>query len=554
MISVSFEIKERDLLARIGELQTKSGVIETPALLPVINPVVQSIAPLDMWNKFRCEAVIANAYAIKKNFEREIIRRGIHKFLDFPGIVMTDSGAYQILVYGAVETTPEDIVKFQEQIGTDIGVILDVPTGWDANRERAGWTVKETLRRAKLTLNMLTRDDILWVGPVQGGRHLDLIKKSAEEMRRLPYPIYALGSPTQVMERYLFDKLVDMIMTAKMSLSLEKPLHLFGAGHPFMFALVVAMGCDLFDSAAYALYARKKRYMTDYGTIRFERLKQLPCSCPICSKYLVEELRELRSDELERALAEHNLYACQAEMRRIKLAVSEGRLWELVELRARSHPALLRGLYQLKHYAEYIEKHSPTTKKRGIFYFGSTGLYRPEVIGYARRIRANYFPPAGAKILLLLPQTTVKPFHNSYWFIAAWQKIVEKIGRDALKLHVCFYAVPFGVVPIELDEVYPITQSDFASLDSETTTYVTDQLQNYILEKKYAAVILHNDPSIWKTNVAKACRKACKELTIPFAVSSKEADPWGDQALTELIETTKRILTYFKGKKLCRST
>lgn len=550
MIVVSFEIKERDLLARIGELQTKSGVVETPALLPVINPVVQPIAPLDMWNKFRFEAIITNAYAIKKNFERETIRRGIHKFLDFPGIVMTDSGAYQILVYGAVETTPEDIVKFQEQIGTDIGVILDVPTGWDANRERVEWTVNETLRRAKLTLNILTRDDILWVGPVQGGRHLDLVKKSAEEIGRLQYPIYALGSPTQVMERYLFDTLVDMIMTAKMSLPPEKPLHLFGAGHPFMFALVVAMGCDLFDSAAYALYARKNRYMTDYGTIRFEKLTQLPCSCPICTRYSVEELRELRSDELERALAEHNLYVCQAEMRRIKLAVSEGRLWELLEIRARSHPALLRGLHQLRHYAEYIEKHSPTTKKRGIFYLGSTGLYRPEVIGYARRIRENYFPPAEAKILLLLPQTTVKPFHNSHLFRVAWRKIVEKIGRDALKLHICFYMVPFGVVPIELDDVYPISQSDFASLDSETTTHVTDQLQKYILEKKYAAVILHNNAAIWKDNVMKACRKACKKMKIPLAISSKEADPWSDQALTELTETTKRVSTYLKGKML----
>lgn len=552
MISLSFEIKERDLLARIGELQTKSGVLETPALLPVINPVVQPIAPLDMWNKFRCEAVITNAYAIKKNFERETVRKGIHKFLDFPGIVMTDSGAYQILVYGTVKTTPEEIVKFQEQIGTDIGVILDVPTSWNANREQVEWTVKETLSRAKSTLNILTRDDILWVGPIQGGRHLDLVKKSAERIRQLPYPIYALGSPTQVMERYLFDTLIDMIMTAKTSLPIEKPLHLFGAGHPFMFALAVAMGCDLFDSAAYALYARKGRYLTDYGTIRFEKLKKLPCSCPICSKYRVEELRELRGDELERALAEHNLYVCQAEMRRIKLAISEGRLWELLELRARSHPALLRGLYQVRHYAEYIEKHSPTTKKRGIFYLGSTGLYRPEVIGYARRLRKNYSPPTKAKLLLLLPQTTVKPFHTSHWFRVAWQKIVEKIGVDALKLHICFYMVPFGVVPIELDDVYPISQSEFAILDSETTAYVTVQLQNYISEKKYAAVILHNNSAIWKDKIVKACRKVCKEMKIPLTVSSKEADPWSAQALTELIKTTKRVSTHFKGRKLCR--
>jgi 7-cyano-7-deazaguanine tRNA-ribosyltransferase len=58
------------------------------------------------------------------------------------------------------------------------------------------------------------------------------------------------------MEQYLFDILVDMIIAAKMNLPPERPLHLFGAGHPFMFALAVALGCDLFDSAAYAIYAR----------------------------------------------------------------------------------------------------------------------------------------------------------------------------------------------------------------------------------------------------------------------------------------------------------
>ena len=140
-----------------------------------------------------------------------------------------------------------------------------------SSRSKAVYSVDETLRRAKKALGLFTRRDILWVGPVQGGNHLDLVTKSAKEMAKFPFSIYALGSPTQVMEHYLFDYLVDMIMEAKRNLPVERPLHLFGAGHPFMFALAVALGCDIFDSAAYAIYAREGKYMTDYGTERLDK-------------------------------------------------------------------------------------------------------------------------------------------------------------------------------------------------------------------------------------------------------------------------------------------
>ena len=206
----------------------------------------------------------------------------MHKFLDFDGVVMTDSGAYQILVYGDVEVTPAEIVEYQERIGSDLATILDIPTGWKVPKEQAEQTVTETLRRAEEFFKIKKREDTLWVGPVQGGRHLDLVAKSAVKMGKLPFQVHALGSPTEVMESYRFDVLVDMIMTAKTNLPVERPLHLFGAGHPFMFSLAVALGCDFFDSAAYALYARENRYMTENGTWRLNELDYFPCSCPKC--------------------------------------------------------------------------------------------------------------------------------------------------------------------------------------------------------------------------------------------------------------------------------
>jgi 7-cyano-7-deazaguanine tRNA-ribosyltransferase len=122
---MAFEIKERDLLARIGRLKTKSGTVETPLLFPVINPSIQPIPPKKIQEVFDCEALITNAYILKKRFQNQPAEKGLHKFLDFNGVVMTDSGAYQILRYGDIQITPEQIVQYQEKIDTDIAAILD---------------------------------------------------------------------------------------------------------------------------------------------------------------------------------------------------------------------------------------------------------------------------------------------------------------------------------------------------------------------------------------------------------------------------------------------
>ena len=190
---MTFESKDKDLLARVGKIKTKSGNIETPLLFPVVNPVVQPINPRKIREDFGFEALITNACILKKHFQNQPSEKGLHKFLDYDGAIMTDSGAYQILVYGDIETSPEEIVEYQEQIDTDIATILDIPTGWKVSEKHAEYTVNETLERAKKLFNLKARDDILWVGPVQGGKYLNLVAKSAIEMAKLPFQIYALG-------------------------------------------------------------------------------------------------------------------------------------------------------------------------------------------------------------------------------------------------------------------------------------------------------------------------------------------------------------------------
>ena len=141
---MSFEIKNKDLLGRIGKLETKSGILETPLLFPVINPSIQLVSPARLKEEFGFDAVITNAYILKKRFQNKPIKLGLQKFLGFDGSIMTDSGAYQILVYGGVEVNQAEIIEYQRKIGSDIATILDIPTGWKVSQEQAKETVKIT--------------------------------------------------------------------------------------------------------------------------------------------------------------------------------------------------------------------------------------------------------------------------------------------------------------------------------------------------------------------------------------------------------------------------
>jgi 7-cyano-7-deazaguanine tRNA-ribosyltransferase len=536
---MSFEIRERDLLARIGRLKTKSGILETPAFLPVINPTIQPISPQTISQEYGCKGFMTNAYIIQKRLKNEALKMGVHNLLGFNGVIMTDSGGYQVLVYGDVKTTNEEIVHFQENIQTDIATILDVPTGWGVSQQYARHTVNETFKSAKEWEKMKTLDDVAWIGPIQGGHYLNLIAKSAKKMGKLPFQIHALGSPTPVMERYLFDTLVDMILTAKQHLPFERPLHLFGAGHPFMFSLAIALGCDLFDSAAYAIYAREDRYMTESSTSRMRELHYFPCSCPVCARSSPENVLEMPKTERQNFLAKHNLYVCFSEIRRIKQAIVEGRLWEHLQMRAHGHSALLQGLKRLEKYSDYLEKSSPVSKPSGLSFYDYIDLFRPEVVRHRKRLLERYSPPKEATILLLLPQVKTKPFHKSKELTKTLKMISQKLGDKVCFLDICTYAAPFGIIPIQIDETYPMSQYEIGlSLDNETINYVAMQVANYISNKHYEQVILLDDVELWKKEIALACRKISVKKKFSLTLL-RDKEPWSESMLSRLVESVE---------------
>jgi len=501
---LSFEIRQKDLLGRIGKLSTRHGVLETPLLLPVVNPNNQLIPSQQLHDTFGFDALITNSYLVWRNYRDEKIVPKIHEILKFDGVVETDSGAYQILQYGDVEVQPAEIIRFQEQLDSDIAVILDIPTGDEASQQRARWTVDETLRRADQARSVITRNDILWVGPIQGGMYPELVAYSAREMTKRDFAIYALGSPTPVMQQYRFDELVDMIMAAKLNLRPDRPLHLFGGGHPMMFALAVALGCDIFDSASYALFARNGRYMTSQGTSKIQDLEYFPCNCPICHRKTPEDIRRLLPADRERFLASHNLHSCFTELQTIKQAIIDGRLWELVESRSRNHPALQRGFQKLLHYAEALERETPVRKKKGPFIISSDSLGRPEVLRFQGRLLHRYEPPH-VKTAFLLPEDMLRPFRDES-NEDNWVQRIEKRND----FHMCAYGLSFSIIPSELLDVYPLSQTEQAVTPSATAiSRAVSKIGSYMATANYANCVIVTVEA-WQLRLAKALRAKVK--------------------------------------------
>ncbi len=431
-----FEINHADAAGRIGELEVPraDATVETPALLPVINPHLRTIQPAEM-AEMDVQILITNSYIFygSDEYRDAALAEGLHDVLDFPGPIMTDSGSFQLAEYGEIDVDTPEILTFQREIGSDIATPVDIPTGPETSHERAE-TELETTQERLGTAAAFDPGEMLLTAPVQGSTFPDLRERAGREARATGLDVFPIGGVVPLLNDYRYAEVVETVTAAKQGLGPAAPVHLFGAGHPMTFALAAAMGCDLFDSAAYALYARDGRYLTVRRTKRLEDLAYLPCPCPVCAEHTPEGLREAEDDRTERLLAEHNLRVSLAEIRRIKGAIRGGDLLELVETRARGHPDLLDGYRALLDHADWLATHDPV-RKSTVFHLSAESARRPEVLRHHDRL-SRLDPP---ETLLLAPDgvdpAATRDDHGVVWTLAP----------------------AFGPVPPALERSYPLS-------------------------------------------------------------------------------------------------
>ncbi len=455
---VSFEIKQKDALGRIGVLKTASGSFETPTIMPVMNPNPehQPISGPDLY-RLGARTVITNAYIIHshEDLRARALDEGLHGLTKFPGPVATDSGGFQIYTYGNVDVDAADIEAFQEDIGSDLAVILDTPPPLDLPKAKVRAAIDVTLKRARENVERRRKDDVLWYGPVHGHMYKDLVKRSARGICELDFPVVAIGSSVQMLVRYMFAANARSVANVREHLPADRPVHLFGAGHPLYMAAAVMLGVDLFDSAFYVLAARDNRYITLSGTLHLDQMTEFPCSCEVCSRTSPGELMKADRATRTKALATHNLIVTLEELARIREAIRSGTLLELALRRMRSHPRMAEILDDFKRYGKLMEPFDPVSKRSALLYTGPETRYRPEVVRFQRRLYERFDGPA-RDVLAVIPDPGMTPFASSGIHVRA-RAWVHTEHPDA-SVQYCTSSHLFGVVPEQLEEAYPVAQ------------------------------------------------------------------------------------------------
>lgn len=479
-------MKARDGAGRAGVLETAHGKIHTPALLPVVHPAIREITPAQLRDEFGFEGVITNSYILRRSVDlrERVLQEGLHRLLAFDGPVMTDSGTFQQHMYGEVEVTNEEIVNFQFDIGSDIATPLDLFTEPDEPEEKARADWQETLRRYREAFEIENPRGALLACAVQGGSHLAVRRQAAEDLRALPPCVHPVGGVVPIMEGERYALLADAVATAKSALDSSRPVHLFGAGHPVILPLAALLGCDLFDSASYAKYANDGRMMYPDGTRSLADLKEHPCACAVCSRHPPDELRAMPAPDRTRQLARHNLWVLSGEVRRVRQAIHEGSLFELVEERAHTNPKLLEALRRLALHADLLEESEPPSRTRAVRYFDATSAVRPLVERVRQRVMDRLEPPPGPAAVLLAPRGT--PYGR---------RLPARLAKARRKAHIpLVFETVWGPVPEELDETYPFAQAVVPpTLDAESASRVARAVEAWRRQRAPLELIRYAD-------------------------------------------------------------
>ena len=469
-----FEITIRDGQARLGKLHTKHGVVETPCLLPVINPNIRTIEPREMWDKYGIQALITNSYVIWKHdkLKNTAIENGVHSLLDYPGMIMTDSGTFQSYVYGDVEVGIEEIVQFQKDIGVDIATMLDVFTRPDMKFSEVDNAVIETIDRGKISVE--TANGMMLNGPIQGGLYPELRAKSATGMSDLGFSVHPIGGIVPIMEQQKYKDLAKIMLACKSNLAPNRPVHMFGCGHPMLFPMLIAMGADLFDSAAYVLFARDGRLLTPWGTEKISDIEEWPVLMPSITHYSPSDVRKMNKEDRTAILSRYNLEITLQEMSRCRQAVRDGTIWRLAERRSHEHPALREAFLWLttnpsnmkmeplildeisaskelgdergrwEENWDWLVGAQFTPRGGGESWGGADTLNRPHIEIARRKVYSRWKSTKEGDVIL---------FHGAS---APWRdKIGDLVERICSLDYELFIQTPIGIIPWNLEDLNP---------------------------------------------------------------------------------------------------
>ncbi len=290
---MKFEIlwKDRSSGARVGVLYTKSGPVLTPAFMPVgTEGAVKGVFPSQLWD-MGYRLLLSNLYHLYLRPGIETIEKvgGIHKFMAWPGALLTDSGGFQVFSLSSkVEVSeegihfsshidgsrhflsPEAVVDYQRRLGVDIAMVLDHFVSNEAPRALVEEATFRTLRWAERAAKKIAEEKgpTAFFGIVQGGIYPDLRKSSARHLAAMGFDGFGIGG-LGVGENE--EDMMKAVEETVAYLPEEKPRYLMGIGHPIQMVRAVLRGVDLFDCVIPTRNGRRGQVFSPQGLLRIKR-------------------------------------------------------------------------------------------------------------------------------------------------------------------------------------------------------------------------------------------------------------------------------------------
>ena len=285
-------------------------------------------------------------------------------------------------------------------------------------------------------------------------------------------------------------------------------------------ALLFYMGVDVIDDLNAVINGYQGIYQIEEGRVSLRDLEDLPCTCSVCASLTVEELREQNSKERALLLAKHNTLLLEKELKKVKAHIRAGSLREYVELKVRSSPFLTAVLRLLDlEEEEYFEKRTPVARNHGMMANTMESLKRIEVKRFANRVLERYEPPI-RKVLLLLPCSARKPYSISPSHV----KFRDAIERYRGRIHEIILTSPLGVVPRELELLYPAAFYDIPVTgywDAEEREWVSSCLRAYFERnaKNYEQIVAHLSGTY-----KELCSRTAEDLGIDVVYTCEEGE------------------------------